>query len=490
MRPTERVKLLLAVTLALLILTAWTGEGKASEGDADYRTPDTWSQHFTPGGFSDMVNGIKLTDDAVMNVGLTSRYVLRTNTSGSDSDFYQYLRADVEGFKLGSGKVYGTVFWRTASDLDRNSDHSSYHFYDDILDAEISHNKSASRLYQGNITFDNVIPMTKLTAGRLYSSHINTLQIDGADFSVGTDKVRAYAFGGEPVSFYYGGQGDTVYGGGVEVTPLTGTKIAAEYTALSIGGTHDDLYNVRLDKDVIRGMHLYGIYTDLNSKNALEAGLQYRIESTKTYVRLKYKGVYNEIDLNNSYPVNPLSVTLLPYGKFNDYNVEVGQGIGRNVMVSVGAEAKDAGGEIDYDNRSYTRYYGNVDLIGLPDKDTYISLTVERWVVSEDTADSVNLGPGSASTGNDGKTQISGRISQRIMKGLDLWAGTSYNKYTYDAQSNRMEENARVVYIGGLWVVSKHVSVSTDLSLENASVFAADNIKDNYKVETWLNLVY
>jgi hypothetical protein len=126
----------------------------------------------------------------------------------------------------------------------------------------------------------------------------------------------------------------------------------------------------------------------------------------------------------------------------------------------------------------------------LPDKDTYISLTAERWVVSEDTADSVNLGPGSSSTGNDGKTQISGRISQRIMKGLDLWAGTSYNKYTYDAQTNRMEENARVVYLGGMWVVSKHVSLSTDLSLENASVFAADNIKDNYKVETWLNLVY
>lgn len=491
MRARGKGKLILAAVVAGIIGVI-IGAGSGYAGEADMRTPDTWSQHATPGGFAEMAKGIKLGGDATMNIGLTSRYRLRTNDFATDQDFYQYLRANIEGIKLGSGTVYGNVFFRAAGDLDgadsKQWGSTYYYFYNDVLDAERNGKSVAPRLYQGNLTFDRVIPMTKLTAGRLYASHINTYQIDGGDISIGSDKVKAYAFGGEPVSYYYKWHGDYIYGGGLEVAPISGTKIAVEYVRLDVEKLKDDLINIRLDKDITKGMHFYGIYTNLNSKNAFEGVVLYRLDSTKTFVKVKYKGLYDEIGTDNSYPVNPITVVLLPYGKYNNYNLEIGQGIGSNIMVAVGAELRDAGGTPNFDNRDYKRYYGSIDLIGIPHKDTYISISGEKWDI--DTLDSV-AGPGTASVGDNDKVQLSGRVSQKITKEIDIWAGTNYSRYKYDEQANRREEKVRTYYIGGQWVPSKTISLLVDLNTENSDMFTGDsNLKNNYTAEAWLNIVF
>jgi len=482
------------IMAAAVVMGAMLIVGIGYGAEVDLRTPDTWSQHVTPGGFTDMAKGLKLGGDGVMNIGLTSRYRLKTNDYANDQDFYQYLRANLEGVKLGSGTLYGNIFVRAAGDLDGRDNaqwgNTSYYVHNDILDAETKQKDKAPRLYQGNLTLDQVIPLTRLTAGRLYASHVNTYQLDGGDVSIGNDKVKIYAFGGAPVSYFYKWDNDYVYGGGLEATIVNGTKISAEFTRLDVEGLNDNLFNLKLDQDLVKGMHFTGLYTGLNSKGAFEGVLAYRLENTKTFVKVKYKGLFDEMGSDNSYVVNPITVSLLPYGKYNSYGLEVGQGIGSNVMVGVGVEKKDASGTPNYDNRDYVRYYGNLDLIGVPSKDTYISLTAEKWTVDQ-TADVAAVGFGVPSVGKDDKLQIGGRVNQKITKGVDAWLGTSYNKYKYDELTNSREENVRAYYIGGQWVPNKTISLLMDLNAESSDMFNADkDLKQNYTLQAWLNIIF
>jgi len=492
MRAKGKAKLILAAAVVVVGIIGVIAAGSSNAAEADLRTPDTWSQHATPGGFADMAKGIKLGGDGTMNIGLTSRYRLRTNDYANDQDFYQYIRANVEGIKVGSGTVYGNIFFRAADDLDGADNNqwgsTYYYFHKDVLDAELKHNDLAPRLYQGNLTFDKVIPMTKLTAGRLYASHINTYQLDGGDISIGSDKVKVYAFGGAPVSYFYDWNEDYIYGGGIEATPISGTKIAAEYVRLDVEGLKDNLFNIRLDRDITKGMHFYGIYTSLNSKSAFEGGILYRMEKTKTFVKVKYKGLYDEIGTDNSYVVNPITVALLPYGKYNSYNVEIGQGIGSNAIVAAGTEIKAAGGTPNFDNRDYKKYYGSIDLIGVPHKDTYISISGEKWDI--DKVGSAT-GLGAPSLGDSDKLQISARANQKITKAVDAWAGTNFDRYKYNEQTNEREEKVRIYYIGGQWAPSKTISLLIDLGMENSDMFnGGSDLKDNYTLQAWLNIIF
>lgn len=190
-----------------------------SLSEADYATPDSWSQHFSPNG---IVKSLKDTDigGGAFNFNLTSRYKLSANYYASDQDFYQYVRSSYTGLELGDGTFSANLFMRVAKDIDGNNGRQwgadRYYFYNDILDTESRSNDWAARFYQGNITFDNVIKGTKLTVGRMYAQHINNFQIDGGNLDVELldGKLGFFAYGGLPVSYFVDTKESWLVGGG------------------------------------------------------------------------------------------------------------------------------------------------------------------------------------------------------------------------------------------------------------------------------------
>lgn len=174
--------------------------------DYKYVTPDSWSMHASPGEFKEMYKGIPI-GKANLNLGLTSRYRLRTNDYSSDQNFYQYLRLSVTPVKVGQGTMTATLFSRFADDIDGNSGREwgddYYYYYQDSLDRELDDNGWAPRVYEGKFELNNVIPNTKVIGGRFYLDHLSSFQIDGLDVNMKflDENLKIYAFGGSTVSY-------------------------------------------------------------------------------------------------------------------------------------------------------------------------------------------------------------------------------------------------------------------------------------------------
>jgi hypothetical protein len=452
--------------------------------DYRYVTPDTWSMHASPGQFKEMYRGIPI-GDANLNLGLTSRYRLRTNDYSSDQDFYQYLRANVDSVKVGQGTMTATLFTRFADDIDGDSNRdwgdNYYYYYEDSLDKELDDNDWAPRVYQAKFEFKNVIPNTDITAGRFYLDHLNTFQMDGGDFTVSLgDKVDVYGFGGMPVSYYYDTDDDFFYGGGVKVQATETTKISGEYIRLDVEDLDDDYTKARLDQSVPYG-NIAVEYTNLNSASEYLLVGNFEIPTTNTMVNVEYKTLRDEVETDNSYVVNPLTYALLPENKYNLLDLSVYQGAGDHLVFGGGYEVRavDDSDDEDFGNRNYDRYYGNLDIIGIPTYNTYISLKADYWDVEENQDVSSNE-----------KVQYGVEISQKISDTVDVWLGTDFSKYEYDYINDRRKDSVRMYYTGGQWEPNNIFSFLVDFSYEDSEMYDTGDLEEIYTVEAWANIVF
>jgi hypothetical protein len=450
----------------------------------EYNTPDSWGLHTTPGGFKDSYEGIRLGNTAIMDMNLTTRYRIRANEYSDDQDLYQYVRGSIKGFKLGNGTVEASYFLRFADDIDGTD---REHFFDDSLDLGLDGGNWDTRFYHGEISFDNVISNTKIVMGRQYVSHLETVQIDGLDVVYDiNDKFTIYGFSGGAVSYFDDWDDDWIHGGGFEFRPFNGTKIRAEYIRANVEDFSDDIVNVRVDQVVPYG-NVYTQFGNLDNAQSLEAGGNFTLPKFGTIFNLKYEGVYDEISDKNSYVENPLTYALLPYGKYNLFNISAYQGFLEHYMLGAGVEHRNANGNNDFFNRDYTKFFTSFDIMGLPTDGTYISLFVEKW----DTEDNKE-------SDDEQKLQVGGSITQQITPELDIYAGTKYDRYKYDfvefdygdvtLARGRKRESIRTYYFGGKWEPNKRISLIVDCNIENSDVFDDDDFKNNYTVEAWLNI--
>lgn len=457
----------------------------------EYNTPDSWSMHVTPGGFKESYQGLKLGNTAILNLNLTSRYRLRANEYDEDQDFYQYFRGNINNIKLGQGSIYASFFLRAADDIngrEKGLSDGNYHFYDDSLDSTLDRDNLEARLYHGEVTFDNVIPGAKVVLGRQYVSHLETVQIDGADISYKiNDKITIFGFSGGAVSYFNSWDDDWVHGGGIEFKPFNKTKVRAEYIRTNVEDYSDDIFNLRADQVIPFG-NLYAQFGNIDNAESLQAGGIFRINKTNTTFNLKYEGIFDEVRDDTGYVENPLTYALLPYGKYNLYNFAVYQGILEHLVVGAGLELRDANGREDFFNRDYAKYFGSIDIIDFPTKGTYMSFFTEKWETDDNKKSS-----------DEDKMQLGARISQQITPALDVYAGTEYYRYKYDFVSfdyldtqilrGRKRESVRTYYIGTKWEASKRVNLILDCNMENADVFDNEDFENNYTLEAWLNII-
>lgn len=471
------------VVILTVVFSAFSDAGAFESKGSN--TPDAWSQHITPGKFEKSYTGIGLSSDTSLYLTLTSRYRLRTNDSADDQDFYQYLRFHTDEIDVGEGTVRFSAFSRFADDIDGSDSKqwggSYYYSQRDILDTELDYNEWAPRLYYGYAEISGVIKNTDINLGRFYLSHQNTFQLDGADVAVKvTDKVDVYAFAGKPVSYYYDLDGDRVYGGGVTVSPADGLKIGAEYSYLDVEDIENDYTIVRVDKTFRNGT-LSVCYDALESAETLNVDAAYEIESTGTIVTAEYETLLDETDSDSSYVVNPLTYALLPEKKYNKYSLSVYQAMGSYVAFSLAYLQKSVDGEGDFDNRDYSRIKGMVDIFGLPDENTYISVGGEYWNIDK-TDDS----------DDNSRLQYSLQISQKISETVDAWLGSSFSRYEYDYDTDTRKDSVRSYYVGAQYQPSDLMSFLADITMEDTDFYddVSSDLNKNYTASLWVNLAF
>ncbi|QEM67672.1 hypothetical protein FO488_05570 [Geobacter sp. FeAm09] len=459
-------------------------ESRAFESGG-YVTPESVSQQVSPGQLQESYAGVGLGGTKVYAT-LTSRYRLRVNDYASDQDFYQYLRIRTDAMKLGQGTVRLSTYARFAQDLDgdyRKSD--NYYFFRDALDAQLRHDDWAPRLYLGTATLDGVIKNTTLNLGRVNLAHQNAFLLDGGDATVKLgDAVSAYVYGGKPVSFYYHTGGDTLVGGGVTVKAARHTSLGAEYVRLHVKGDNNDYTKLRIDQGIPNGTIALA-YTMLDDAGTVNADVAYEIAATNTILTAKYEGLLKDVGNLNNYVVNPLTNTLLDESRYNKYEAGVYQAFLKYFAVGATYAQRIVSGSQNLDNRSYARVGGKFDIIGLPSDNTYISLSADYWGVKA-----------TATTAKNASVQYGAQVNQKITPKVDVWGGTSYNRYDYDINPNLSGERrmswARSYYVGAQYQPTRHISFMADLSLEHGSFYndISNSLNTNYKSEIWANLIF
>lgn len=475
---------IILVAILLLTITATFFKINLLFAYGEYNTPDSWGMHTTPGGFKKSFEGFNLGNSIIMEMNLTTRYRIRTNEYSDDQDIYQYLRGSIKNIKLGQGSVEGSYFLRFADDIDGTD---RERFFNDSLDLGLDGGNWDTRFYHGEITFDGVIPNTKVVAGRQYISHLESIQLDGLDVTYDiNDMVTIYAFSGSSVSYFDNWDDDWIHGGGLEIKPFNGTKLRAEYIRANVEDFSDDIFHLRVDQIVPYG-NIYAQFGNLDKAQSMEAGGNFTLPKLGTIFNLKYEGVYDEVGDDNSYLENPLTYALLPYGKYNLFNISAYQAFLNHFMVGAGIEYRDANGKNDFFNRDYTKYFTSLDIMGLPADGTYISLFVEKW----DTENNKE-------SDDEQKLQVGGSITQQITPELDVYAGTKYDRYKYDfvefdyrdinIARGRKRESIRTYYFGSKWEPTKRISLIVDCNIENSDVFEDKDFENNYTVEAWLNI--
>ena len=483
--------MLITSMLCGLQLFAEARESLAFE-QGNYTTPDSLSQQVSPGQLQESYTGIGLLGTKVYTT-LTSRYRLRINDYANDQDFYQYLRMRTDSIKLGNGTVKLSAYARFAEDINgdnkRDAGDRYYYFYRDALDTQRKHDDGAPRLYVGTATFDNVIKNTTLSLGRVNLEHQNAFSLDGIDGTVKlNDAVSLYAYGGKPVSFYYHTAHDIIMGGGVTVKAAPKTTLGGEYTRLRTKGVDSDYGKVRIDQAIASG-NVALVYTNLDNASALNADVAYEFVSAGTILTGKYEGLLNNSSANSSYVVNQLTSALGTESRYNKYEVGIYQSFLTHFSVGVLFQQRMVAGAENINNRGYERVGGKFDISGIPSDNTYISLSADYWGVRR-----------TAITNTNDSIQYGAQINQKITKTIDVWGGTSYNRYDYDVNPNfntgltkdKRMDWARSYFIGGQYKPSKHLSFMADVNMEHGSFYNdIDNkLNTNYTTEIWANIIF
>ena len=483
-----RNRLVIMSILCGLLLFGGTLESQAFEKEG-YNTPDTWKQQVSPGQFQESFTGIGLTEGTKIYTTLTSRYRLRGNDYANDQDFFQYLRVNTDPIKLGSGTLRLSAFARFAKDLNDDSKKVSadnyYYFYRDSLDTQSKHDNWATRLYQGSATLDGVIKNTTINLGRFSLLHMNNFQLDGGDLKVKlNDTISVYAFGGVPVSYYYNTSNDNLLGGGLTAKLTDRTKLGVEYVRLHVKKENNDYTKVRIDQAIPNG-NVALAYTILDDAGTINGDVTYEIVSTGTILTAKYEGLMDNVVSRNNYVVNPFTNTLLTESKYNKYEIGVYQAFLKHFAAGLGYVQRVVSGTENYDNRNYSRVKGKFDINGLPSENTYISFSADYWGIKE-----------SAGINKNENVQYGVQVNQKINKEIDVWAGTSYNRYDFDINPNfnmdKHKEWARSYYVGSQYKAAKYLSFMVDLNMDQTNSYndISKDLNDNYKAEIWANIIF
>lgn len=482
--------IIIALMLLLVSVSAF-----AYQGDM-YTTPDTWSKHITPNGVKTSTEGLDFGNNGNLKIGLTTRVGFRFYGNDFDAAVFEYVRARYTGLKIGDGVMNVNLNLRGGwSNNPRPNQREAWVFYDGLY---VSQDRADFdfRLYQGNIEFNKVIPLTDIALGRIYLSTFNGGKIDGVSVNISPlDFMDINVYYGLPVSYY--SNLNTQMVGGMLDFPIdaTGTRIRGEasYYIHNDGGDLNTLTaKLRLDQTVPTS-NIY-VEADMIGKAFLyQAGIDGNIDSSLTGFSAYVMG-QSGINENNVNPYVALYEDAI--GDSSEYvmaGFQVSQGVTDYLMISAGLEGRANFGQ-DYGDRDYIRAFASFDLIGLIHRNNFLSLMADYYNV-----------PVNGNLEASDKLLVGFRMTQKFTDTFEAWLGVNVMNYQYknspikltetikkEEFTSRSEfENNTLAYIGGMWTPTNWLAIQADYTFEYANILSKLNGGQNVStLELWVNFLW
>ena len=437
---------------------------------------------------------------------------------------------------------------------------NKYYFAATIFDAMAEHDSGYwdFRLYDGNVVLDNVLPYTKLTAGRFRMFHLSQYKLDGAELMLGTEDYNIYGVYGEPVS-YYDYYNTTVYGGGLNIH-LLNDMITLRGEVYNFQGNGKDAYidpdwgiynngiNINMppsnnqwvktphsvdtmfwkgrldfnfDINNIGQITPYGEVGGFTDAMIYDVGLLNSINYTNTVLNLYVRGQRGKLVSEDpvNIAINDYSLILNSEAEYATFGVNLFQGVGKFMSLGAGYEMmRNANSRETYAFRNYDKFMGNLDLFAA---NTYISFSVEHWIIKENQKNSlINYEPLDEHDSTDPDahhfysapmlpmemgTTFSVQVTQNLTPDAAMWIGYRRLNYKYDyspigyrdwggdqnpAHTHDLivRENdpymrdvygttlhdggVDVFYIGGSWNINKIITLQADYNFETSDIIA------------------
>ena len=465
-------KIVLAVLLLSFAATAFA-----------QATPDLWRIHYNSNGVKATMDGIEVRD-GILNLGLTLRDNGHPFQDESKNNIYAYLRSRLSGVSLGSGELIIQFHLRGATDTSGTAGGPKYNFYYDSLDSARGNNAWDFRLYNAFVTFDQVVPYIKLTAGRLYIDHLTELQIDGADLKIGNDLINAFIYYGLPVSYYISDMKTQVFGGGAETHPMQNLHFRAEVMQFS-DDTDADEYGKSTLYWKARADYTYSFpFADgvlYGSAGMLENAWFYDVGTYGTIARL---GTIYNLWVRGQYDSNRYKQLNLAISEFDLTNGaesehwmiggHLNHSFTEKFAAGLGFETRFNFNNY-YGDRDYIRGMLNLDFIGLF-AGNYLSITGDYWHIPSDKRYQEN-----------NKLYIGGRLSQILTDKIEMWAGASLTNYRYyykqykilpanapnGGRNDSFNNSVYIFYAGVNFMPRENLLLQLDYTFENSQVIKA-----------------
>ncbi len=479
----------------------------AYKGDA-FITPDSWNRHITSNGVRSSINGISFGDTGLLKMGYTTRIKLRFSDE-IDYPIYQYARVRLSGVQVGEGEFILNLNMRGAYDNAPSIGDRVYHRFYDGLYASRNYNEYTRsinnedgdlRIYQGNMEFKNVIPITDISLGRIYLAQIDGYKVDGANIKVTpSEYFNINVYYGLPVS-YYSNLDTQVVGTNMEI-PIesSGTRLKFAYSYFiqnndSSLNTH--VARARLDQTLSFEPLDATIYAEgdlIGRAFVYEAGFDSDIHASKTNISLYVNG---QATVNND-PINnyvSLYEGLLGTSEYVMGGGKITQGIIDKLLIGVGYEGRYNFKDY-YGDRDYHRVFGNIDLVGLIHRNNYLSLIVDYYNVPETRY-------------QNGTSRVVGgfRMTQVFSEKVEAWMGVNVQNFQYRNSPIRMngminnfdfinqrwnDENTTLAYIGAVYKPVDWCALQLEYVFEYADLFKnADLQPDVHTIEMWANFLF
>jgi hypothetical protein len=444
-------------------------------------TPDLWRVHYTPNAMRASAGADM--GDGTLSVGAALRDELRLFQNDHDNNLHAYLRGYLTGVKLGNGEFTASLNLRASTDTSGRIKDTEYNFLYDSLDSARGDDSWNLRLYNAFLVFDQVIPYTKVSAGRVYIDYLSDLQIDGGTVRLGTDRFNGYAYYGLPASYYISDMGTQVVGGGIEANPVSALKLRGEitqfldeddeYSEQSVEGGPDTLLwkgrgDFTFNAGFINGT-LYAEGGQLQGAWIYEAGTFGTIAGSKTVYNISFSGQYENNEEALSMAISDFDLVNGTQSEFWQVKARIYQPIAERFAIGAGYEMRD-NADTFYGDRDYHRVSGNVDLIELF-AGNFISLIADWWYV-----------PAEGEYKENKRLYLGGRASQVFSDVVELSVGAGMTNYRYyykqydklptlaARENNKLDNSVYIAYVSISYMPLENLLLQLNYTYEASQV--------------------
>lgn len=314
-----------------------------------------------------------------------------------------------------------------------------------------------STLYSGYVDFYKLPFSTSLRAGRQYCYEAESAHFDGVRLDlVNPTRYSAAVFSGSPVTYYGTSYAKSLGGGFLRVTPNRNHTFESYLLDVVSGGNHDDGYGGSWQGRFFNSLNTRTNLTFLNSDTRdLNASATYNYSPWNASVTTAYYRQFLEVDTSQG-SYSPYLVYLGSYIPFHQGRLSVAKNFSSKLNVSLGGLMRKAVKESsNSSNIEFNQYTANAFVSDLFFKDLSASMGVSRY----------------DSTRNE-TTSLTGTLTKKFQKKLELSAGSYFSKYDYFFFAEGERIDTRTDFFKAIWKPVKIYTMHLNLSRQDTSNYS------------------